>query len=130
MWTGDSQTNWANVEMSVNNLLSLGVSGIVFGGCDIPGFYGNPSDDLFVQFYQLGVFYPFMRAHNNIPRDSYAATTNFANREPWLQSERIQKVIRASIAQRYAQMHYLYTAFYQAHFEGQPIIRPVWMEFP
>ena len=51
MWTGDSQTNWENVEMSVNNLLSLAVSGIVFGGCDIPGFYGNPSDDLFVQFY-------------------------------------------------------------------------------
>ena len=98
MWTGDSQTNWENVEMSVNNLLSLGVSGIVFGGCDIPGFYGQPSDDLFVQFYQLGVFYPFMRAHNNIPRDTVAATTNFANREPWLQSERIQKVIRASIA--------------------------------
>ena len=48
MWTGDSQTNWANVEMSVNNLLSLAVSGIVFGGCDIPGFYGEPSDDLFV----------------------------------------------------------------------------------
>jgi alpha-glucosidase (family GH31 glycosyl hydrolase) len=34
--------------MSVNMLLSLGVSGIVFGGCDIPGFYGEPSDDLWV----------------------------------------------------------------------------------
>jgi len=68
MWTGDSQTNYENVEMSVNMLLSLGVSGIIFGGCDISGFYGEPSDDLFIQFYQLGVFYPFMRAHNNIPR--------------------------------------------------------------
>jgi alpha 1,3-glucosidase len=51
MWTGDSQTNYENVEMSVNMLLSLGVSGIIFGGCDIPGFYGEPSDDLFIQFY-------------------------------------------------------------------------------
>ena len=51
MWTGDSQTNYENVEMSVNMLLSLGVSGIVFGGCDIPGFYGEPDDDLFVQLY-------------------------------------------------------------------------------
>jgi mannosyl-oligosaccharide alpha-1,3-glucosidase len=115
MWTGDSQTNYENVEMSVNMLLSLGVSGIVFGGCDIPGFYGEPSDDLFIQFYQLGVFYPFMRAHNNIPRDTIAESDNFSRREPWLQSERIQKVIRASIAQRYAQIHYLYTAFYQAN---------------
>ena len=73
-----------------------------------------------------------MRAHNNIPNkyNPLANVTNFANREPWLQSERIQKVIRASIAQRYSQMHYLYTAFYQANTQGLPIMRPVWMEFP
>jgi mannosyl-oligosaccharide alpha-1,3-glucosidase len=48
MWTGDAQSDKGNVEMSVQNLLSLGVSGIVFGGCDIPGFYGTPDDDLFI----------------------------------------------------------------------------------
>ena len=96
MWTGDSQTNYENVEMSVNMLLSLGVSGIVFSGCDIPGFYGEPDDDLFVQFYQLGVFYPFMRAHNNIPRTTVQETDNFSRREPWLQSDRIQKAIKQS----------------------------------
>lgn len=97
-WTGDSQTNWENVEMSVNQLLTLGVTGLVFGGCDIPGFYGDPSDDLFVQFYQLGAFYPFMRAHNNIPRDATQDESNFSKREPWLQSARVQAAIKASIA--------------------------------
>lgn len=71
-----------------------------------------------------------MRAHNNIPRDTIAESDNFSRREPWLQSERIQKVIRQSIAQRYAQIHYLYTSFYQANTQGTPIIRPMWMEFP
>jgi alpha-glucosidase (family GH31 glycosyl hydrolase) len=84
MWTGDSQTDYDNVLQSVNQLLTLGVSGIVNGGCDIPGFYGAPSDDLFVQFYQLGVFYPFMRAHNNIAYSEEDNETNFADREPWL----------------------------------------------
>lgn len=42
----------------------------------------------------------------------------------------MQAVIKASIAQRYAQIHYLYTAFYQANTEGLPIFRPMWMEFP
>jgi mannosyl-oligosaccharide alpha-1,3-glucosidase len=84
MWTGDSQTNYENAEMSVNQLLTLGVSGIVFGGCDLPGFFGEPSDDLAVQFYQLGVFYPFMRAHTNIPQTTDEKYNNFANREPWL----------------------------------------------
>jgi len=46
MWTGDSQTNWGNVNMAVSNLLSIGVSGVYFGGVDIPGFWGNPTDDL------------------------------------------------------------------------------------
>lgn len=129
MWTGDSQANTENVEMSVQNLLSLGVSGIVFGGCDIPGFYGTPTDDLFVQFYQLGVFYPFMRAHNNIPRDYVANVDNFSRREPWLQSERVQTAIRASIYQRYSLIHYIYTLFFYANTEGLPLIRPLWMEF-
>jgi len=37
--------------MSVQNLLSLGISGIVFGGCDIPGYLGEPDDDLIIQWY-------------------------------------------------------------------------------
>jgi len=89
MWTGDSQTNYDNVLLSVNQLLTLGVSGVVFGGCDLPGFYGIPSDDLFIQFYQLGVFYPFMRAHNNLPPTDSDNFNNFADREPWLQSVRV-----------------------------------------
>lgn len=130
MWTGDSQTNYDNVLLSVNQLLTLGVSGVVFGGCDLPGFYGIPSDDLFIQFYQLGVFYPFMRAHNNIPPTDSDNFNNFADREPWLQSERVQNVIRDSIYQRYAFMHYLYTAFFESNQFGYPIIRPLWYEFP
>ena len=55
---------------------------------------------------------------------------NFANREPWLQSTRVQNVIRKSINQRYAFMHYLYTAFYQAHIFGYPIMRPLWYAVP
>jgi alpha 1,3-glucosidase len=58
-------------------ILSIGLSGNPFGGSDVPGFYGNPSDDLYVAFYQLGSFYPFFRAHTHI---------DFPDREPWLQS--------------------------------------------
>ena len=49
----------------------------------MPGFYGIPNDDLFIQFYQLGVFYPFMRAHNNMPPTLADMLNNFADREPW-----------------------------------------------
>ena len=121
MWTGDSQTNFDEVPLSINMLLTLGVSGVVFGGTDVPGFFGVPVDDLWVQFYQLGVFYPFFRAH---------ADKCCTVREPWLQSTRVQEVILDAIHQRYAQIHYLYTTFEEAASQGTPIMRPMWEEFP
>lgn len=51
-----------------------------FGGSDIPGYQGVPTQDLYVQFYQLGMFYPFFRAHCSIDNTV---------REPWLQTERV-----------------------------------------
>lgn len=71
-----------------------------------------------------------MRAHNNIPRNFTQDIDNFSRREPWLQSQRIQAVIKASLLQRYQQIHYLYTQFYIANRDGLPIMRPMWMEFP
>ena len=61
--------------------LSLGVSGMIFSGSDLPGFSGNPSDDNFVEEYQMGVFMPFMRAH--------AGIDTLEGREPWLRSPRV-----------------------------------------
>lgn len=102
-------------------ILQLGVSGHPYGGSDVPGFYGEVTDDLYVQFYQLGAFYPFFRAHTEI---------NTPNREPWLQSDRVQTAIRASINQRYDFIHYLYTTFEEMTHTAEPLMRPMWQEFP
>ena len=106
---------------SVNEILSLGISGIPFTGADIPGFFGRPTDELFILFYQLGVFYPFMRAHGHI---------EFYDREPYLQSDEVQKAIKESINLRYDLIHYIYTLAYQTSQWGTPLVRPMWLEFP
>ena len=54
-----------------------GLGGQILGGADIPGFYGDPADELWVRFYQTGMYYPFFRAHCDIA---------YTEREPWLQS--------------------------------------------
>lgn len=69
-------------------ILANSISGFGFGGADVPGFFGTPSDELYVQFYQLGAWFPFFRAHTEI---------HTPNREPWLQSERVQIAIRDAI---------------------------------
>mmetsp|Transcript_209 Transcript_209/g.135 ORF Transcript_209/g.135 Transcript_209/m.135 type:complete len:83 (+) Transcript_209:440-688(+) len=81
-------------------LLSLGIAGIQFVGADVPGFFGNPSSELFVKFYQLGAFYPFFRAHAHI---------DFPNREPYDQNEFVQRGIKAALDLRYNISAYLYT---------------------
>ena len=121
MWTGDSQNLYSDIPMALNQLLSLGVSGIPFTGSDLPNFFGVPEDDLWVQAYQFGMYMPFMRAHCDIGAQM---------REPWLQSPRVQRTTLAAIHTRYAMIHYLYNLFFEAHTNGLPIIRPMWMEFP
>jgi alpha 1,3-glucosidase len=74
-WTGDNQANYKELHVSIPMILNLGISGIQFTGADIPGFFGNPTDDLFKKFYQLGMFYPFFRAHGHLDN---------GHREPYL----------------------------------------------
>ena len=92
-----------------------------FGGADIPGYAGVPSQNLFVAFYQLGVFYPFFRAHCEI---------NNTRREPWLQNPTTQEVIRESVFLRYSLIHYIYTTFATFADTGVPLMRPMWLEYP
>ena len=121
LWTGDSQNKYSDIPMSLNQLLSLGVSGIPFVGSDIPNFIGVPEDDLFVQAYQYGMYMPFMRAYGDMSSPV---------REPCLQSPRVQRTTLAAIHTRYSMIHYLYNLFFEAHTSGLPVIRPMWMEFP
>ena len=118
---GSNHAKFEDAELAINMMLSLGVSGIVNAGADVPGYSGVPVDDLFVQFYQLGVYFPFFRANSQL---------GYEMREPWLQSPRVQRAILAAIKQRYAQAHYMYNLFYESTHTGLPIIRPMWYEFP
>lgn len=78
MWTGDSFVNYQDIPLFLQMALSLGVSGMVFLGSDLPGFDGTPTEDNYLQEYQAGIFYPFMRAH--------ASISSLENREPWQRS--------------------------------------------
>lgn len=118
---GSNHAKFEDVELAVNMMLSLGVSGIINAGHDVPGYAGVPEDDLFVQFYQLGVYFPFFRANSE---------KGFEMREPWLQSPRVQRAALAAIKQRYAQAHYMYNLFFESSQTGLPIMRPMWYEFP
>nr|XP_033809671.1 neutral alpha-glucosidase AB isoform X2 [Geotrypetes seraphini] len=121
VWTGDNSAEWDHLKISIPMCLSLSLVGISFCGADIGGFFKNPSTELLVRWYQMGAYQPFFRAHAHL---------DTTRREPWLFGEEIKQLIRSAIRQRYALLPYWYTLFYQSYHTGEPVMRPLWVEFP
>ncbi|XP_034968102.2 neutral alpha-glucosidase C isoform X2 [Zootoca vivipara] len=121
VWTGDNKAKWQYLKISVPMLLTISMAGISFCGADVGGFIGNPEPELLVRWYQAGALQPFFRGHANM---------NTKRREPWLFGEENTQIIRNAIKERYSLLPYLYSLFYRAHTVAEPVMRPVWVEFP
>ncbi|KJH69692.1 glycoside hydrolase family 31 protein [Aliterella atlantica] len=121
VWMGDNQSLWEHLEMSLPMLCNMGLSGVAFVGCDVGGFAGNATAELFARWIQVGMLYPFMRGHS-------AMTT--AQHEPWVFGDRTESICREYLNLRYQLLPYYYTLFWQAATTGAPILRPLVYEFP
>ena len=97
-------------------LQRLSVSGMSFCGTDIGGFTGEPDGELYTRWMQFGVFSPFMRVHS-------AGDTR--DREPWSFGPEWEAICKKFIELRYKLLPYIYTAFWQQHRYGDPILRPI-----
>ncbi|MEW6493885.1 MAG: glycoside hydrolase family 31 protein [Cyanobacteriota bacterium] len=121
VWTGDNQSLWEHLEMSIPMLCNLGLSGVAFVGADIGGFAGNATGELFARWMQVGMLYPLMRGHSAL---------STARHEPWVFGEKVEKICREYIELRYRLLPYLYTLFWEAATTGTPILRPLLYHFP
>lgn len=118
VWTGDNVASWEHLKLGSLQMQRLSMSGVPFAGTDIGGFSGEPTAELFTRWIQLGVFSPFMRAHS-------AGDT--AEREPWSFGDFYEDINRKFIELRYKLLPYIYSAFWEHHRYGFPILRPVVM---
>uniref|UniRef100_A0A2K5HFR9 Glycoside hydrolase family 31 N-terminal domain-containing protein n=1 Tax=Colobus angolensis palliatus TaxID=336983 RepID=A0A2K5HFR9_COLAP len=121
VWTGDNTAEWDHLKISIPMCLSLGLVGLSFCGADVGGFFKNPEPELLVRWYQMGAYQPFFRAHAHL---------DTGRREPWLLPSQHNDIIRDALGQRYSLLPFWYTLFYQAHREGIPVMRPLWVQYP
>ncbi|XP_015278196.1 PREDICTED: neutral alpha-glucosidase AB isoform X1 [Gekko japonicus] len=121
VWTGDNAAEWDHLKISIPMCLSLSLVGISFCGADVGGFFKSPEPELLVRWYQVGAYQPFFRAHAHV---------DTIRREPWLFGEENKALIRDAIRERYALLPFWYTAFYHSYRTGQPVMRPLWVEYP
>jgi alpha-glucosidase len=120
-WMGDNSSWWEHLQMSLPQLASMGLSGSPHVGVDIGGFYDNCFGELFARWMELGAFYPFMRCH---------AHHRSRSQEPWTFGPEVENVARAAIELRYRLLPYFYTLAHHAHRTGEPILRPLFYDFP
>jgi alpha-glucosidase len=120
-WTGDNWAGWEHLKLSVPMSLTLGLSGQPFNGPDIGGFLNNTDGDLWAHWLGFGVFLPFVRGHA-------CAGTN--DKEPWAYGEAVEKSSRIALERRYRLLPYIYTAFYDAHTTGLPVMAPAFFANP
>jgi alpha-glucosidase len=121
VWMGDNHSLWDHLETSLPMLCNMGLSGVPFVGCDIGGFAGNATAELFARWMQVGMLYPLMRGHS-------AMTT--ARHEPWVFGDRTERICREYIELRYRLLPYLYSLFWEAATTGAPILRPLLYHYP
>ncbi len=120
-WTGDTESTWDALRLTIATVLGLSLSGIPFAGPDVGGFAGAPDAELYLRWLQLAALLPFFRAHSS----RYVPP-----REPWLFAEPYANLARETLRFRQRLLPYLYTLAWQAHRQGAPLVRPLWWEHP
>jgi alpha-glucosidase len=114
IWTGDNRSEDSHMLLGVRLLNSLGLSGVAFTGMDIGGFTGGATPSLFARWIQIGAFNPYFRNHTAV---------NTKSSEPWTYGEEVLEISRNYINLRYKLLPYLYSNFYQATQDGNPVMR-------
>ncbi len=120
-WTGDNESSWEHLRLSISMVLNCGLSGMAFNGPDVGGFVGEAEAELFTRWMQLGSMLPYFRVHTayGTPRQ-----------EPWSFGEDYEKIVRRYLELRYQLMPYIYSTFAQCAQEGLPVVRPLFLIDP
>lgn len=120
-WMGDNSSWWEHLEMSLPQLMNMGLSGVAFVGVDIGGFFDRCTPELMVRWAQFGALMPFCRNH---------ACDGTPYQEPWRFGPEVEAHYRAAMKLRYRLLPYIYSLFWQANQTGAPILRPLFYHFP
>jgi alpha-glucosidase len=120
IWTGDNWSNYFHLREGIAMTLNLSLSGVPFNGPDVPGFAGEATPELAVDWHKAGFLFPFFRNHsaNMSPKQ-----------EPWQFAAPYRDVMIHFIRLRYKLLPYLYNLFIEHTETGDPYLRPLFYEF-
>lgn len=119
IWHGDNYAWWEHIRLAIDTSLSYSLCGAFYTGPDVPGFFGNPTDDLAVRYFQAGAFLPLFRGH------SYKLNSS---KEPYVYGSEASQLIKEAIKLRYTLLSEWYSNFERCISNGTPPMEPVFEE--
>jgi len=121
-WSGDNETAWKTLRFNLTQGLNMSLSGMFNIGHDVGGFHGpTPNEELFCRFVEFCSLWP--RFVMNSWKDNGIVNL------PWMY-EAIIPQVREAMTLRYQLMPYLYTQMWQASRLNEPVVRPLFYDFP
>ncbi|KAJ7109151.1 alpha-glucosidase [Mycena epipterygia] len=117
-WGGDCESTPEAMAEALRGALSLTTSGFAFASHDIGGFEGHPDPQIYQRWVAFGLFSSHSRLHGS---SSY--------RVPWEYGEEAAKSMSKFVEAKHRLMPYLYNLAVQAHTNGHPLQRAMFLEF-
>lgn len=122
-WSGDTAGNWDVFKRQIPAALNFTISGIPYWSADIGGFFGgSPRDpayaELFVRWFQFGVFNPMFRVHGT-----------GEGKEIWQFDPATQQILLDYDRLRYRLLPYIYSLSWDVTTHAGTMMRPLAMDF-
>ena len=145
-WSSDITSTWDMLKRSIPAGLNFTATGMPYWDTDIAGFFSpqihhgyhaahkplvDPSDaldnvdgyedypELFVRWFEWGVFQPVMRAHGERMHN-----------EVWSYGKQAETILEKYLRLRYQLLPYTYSLAYSSYMTGAPYTRALFMDFP
>lgn len=119
IWTGDNSSWWSHLLLSIQQMPSLNMCGIIYTGSDIGGFGCDVTEDLLMRWIEFGMFTPLMRNHS-------AIGTREQEVYKFSRIEDFKNLIRI----RYRLVPYLYSEFMKCVLDNDMYFKPLAFDFP
>ncbi len=108
-WTGDNSSTWDHLRLMVHQLINLGLSGFSY------------APELMTRWFEIAAFTPIFRDHSE--KDKPRA-------EPWVDGPEQLAIRRRFVEERYRLLPYLYALADLNARTGDPLMRPVFYDYP
>ena len=122
-FSGDTLITWRSLDFQPYFTATASNAGYGWWSHDIGGhFKGYRDDELATRWVQLGVFSPVNRLHSGL--------NPFNTKEPWRFPAAAEQVMKRFLRLRHQLLPYIATMNARAHFDGEPIVEPMYYDHP